>query len=389
MAQREGSRAGWSTKKTVKAERGLSQGRDGQWAIAYACSLRHIHRERVDTVKGNARALLAARRTAAQRDATWCPRLERQRALAAQRDAEAHEATRVLFADWCTEWLAWAKLHHKGYATDVSRVTLLSRTFGPLRLDEITTAGVETFLSTLLATRQPTTCNRYRTLLQGMLSRAVRHGRLARNPVAGIARHIESTGRVIYLNPEGEGALYHALRLEHRALFLVSLNTGLRWSEQRRLTWRCVDFLTGALTIEESKTGRSRVVPMNSLVRDVMTELATTRKRLGDPREAVFADAPRRPEDFFPPAVTRARTALAGAGRAPEQLDGYTWHANRHTWASRLTMAGVDPRTIMALGGWSNMVMLARYSHLTPGHLQAAVEKLVPIPVTAAELTQN
>ena len=144
MAQREGSRAGWSTKKKVKAERGLSQGRDGQWAIAYACSLRHIHRERVDTVKGNARALLAARRTAAQRDATWCPRLERQRALAAQRDAEAHEATRVPFADWCTEWLAWAKLHHKGYATDVSRVTLLSRTFGPLRLDEITTAGVET-----------------------------------------------------------------------------------------------------------------------------------------------------------------------------------------------------------------------------------------------------
>jgi hypothetical protein len=35
------------------------------------------------------------------------------------------------------------------------------------------------------------------------------------------------------------------------------------------------------------------------------------------------------------------------------------------------------------------MGMLARYSHLTPGHLQAAVEKLVPRPVTPAELTQN
>jgi site-specific recombinase XerD len=80
---------------------------------------------------------------------------------------------------------------------------------------------------------------------------------------------------------------------------------------------------------------------------------------------------------------------LAGAGQDPAQLDGYTWHANRHTWASRLTMAGVDPRTIMALGGWSNMAMLARYSHLTPGHLQAAVEKLVPRPVAPAELAQN
>jgi hypothetical protein len=52
-------------------------------------------------------------------------------------------------------------------------------------------------------------------------------------------------------------------------------------------------------------------------------------------------------------------------------------------------MAGVDPRTIMALDGWSNMAMLARYSHLTPGPLQAAVEKLVPMPVTPAELTQS
>jgi len=65
--------------------------------------------------------------------------------------------------------------------------------------------------------------------------------------------------------------------------------------------------------------------------------------------------------------VSRARTALAGAGEDPAKLDGYTWHVNRHTWASRLTMAGVDPRTIMALDGWSNMAMLARYSHLTPG----------------------
>jgi len=114
MAERDGTRERWSTKKHVKAERGLSKRRDGRWIITYACSLRHVHREGVDTVKGNARALLAACRTAAQRDAAWCPRLERQRALAAQHAAAAHEATRILFADWCIEWLAWAKLHHKG-----------------------------------------------------------------------------------------------------------------------------------------------------------------------------------------------------------------------------------------------------------------------------------
>jgi site-specific recombinase XerD len=91
----------------------------------------------------------------------------------------------------------------------------------------------------------------------------------------------------------------------------------------------------------------------------------------------VFSGAPARPEEFFPRAVETARLALTEAGKDATQLARYTWHANRHTWASRLTMAGVDARTIMALGGWSNLGMLARYSHLTPGHLQAAVETLV------------
>ncbi len=106
------------------------------------------------------------------------------------------------------DYLAWAKLHHKDHATDASRVALLSTAFGALRLDEIAPAAVDAFLANLLATRRSSTCNRYRTLLQAMLGRAIRHGLLASNPVKGIPRHAEPTGRVIYITPEGEGAVY-------------------------------------------------------------------------------------------------------------------------------------------------------------------------------------
>jgi hypothetical protein len=92
-------------------------------------------------------------------------------------------------------------------------------------------------------------------------------------------------------------------------------------------------------------------VPIHSLVRELLVDLATERKRLRDPREGVFPDAPARPDDFFPRAVEAARAALLEAGKEVAQLTGYTWHANRHTWASRLSMAGVDARTIIALGG--------------------------------------
>ncbi len=39
-------------------------------------------------------------------------------------------------------------------------------------------------------------------------------------------------------------------------------------------------------------------------------------------------------------------------------------------------MAGVDARTIQELGGWKNMAMVERYTHLTPDHKVAAIQKL-------------
>ena len=56
----------------------------------------------------------------------------------------------------------------------------------------------------------------------------------------------------------------------------------------------------------------------------------------------------------------------------------FTWHCLRHTFASRLVMAGVPLRTVQELLGHKTIQMTIRYSHLAPGHMQEAVDKLVP-----------
>jgi len=57
-------------------------------------------------------------------------------------------------------------------------------------------------------------------------------------------------------------------------------------------------------------------------------------------------------------------------------LDGVTWHTLRHTFASRLAMSGATEGTIAALLRHSSTALVRRYTHLSPSHLQEAVEKV-------------
>jgi integrase len=121
-------------------------------------------------------------------------------------------------------------------------------------------------------------------------------------------------------------------------------------------------------------------------------DLAAQRRRPGDPHESVCRGAYRTVSREFVQAVQAAQATLRAAGREAEaaRLDGVTWHALRHTFASRLVAAGVDLRTVQELGGWKTLSMFQRYAHPSPGHLVAAVEKIVVVPAqTTVELGQN
>ena len=64
-------------------------------------------------------------------------------------------------------------------------------------------------------------------------------------------------------------------------------------------------------------------------------------------------------------------------------------HTLRHTFASRLAMAGVDLRTIQELGGWHSLQMVERYSHLSPNHKAQAVERIALNNSTTLFTTQE
>lgn len=55
-------------------------------------------------------------------------------------------------------------------------------------------------------------------------------------------------------------------------------------------------------------------------------------------------------------------------------MKDFHWHDLRHTFASRLVMAGIDIFTVKQLLRHETIAVTMRYAHLSAMHLQQAVE---------------
>jgi integrase len=177
----------------------------------------------------------------------------------------------------------------------------------------------------------------------------------------------EPSGRVRYLSDEEERTLAKVLATdEDRDRLRVLLQTGLRKSEFLGLCWKDMDFKAAVLTIPLSKHGGTRHVPLTSEVRAILAR----RPRPLDSSALVF------PNSVGGVDLHWAEKAFPEAVRAAG-IENFRLHDTRHTFASRLAMAGVDLLTIKELGGWKTLSMVQRYAHLSPSHRRQAIERLV------------
>ena len=65
------------------------------------------------------------------------------------------------------------------------------------------------------------------------------------------------------------------------------------------------------------------------------------------------------------------------------RIDGFTFHDLRHTFATRLKEAGVDPVTRRDLLGHASTVMTDCYTHSAAETKQAAVDLICPADVSS------
>src|SRR6185437_3015398 len=157
---------------------------------------------------------------------------------------------------------------------------------------------------------------------------------------------------------------------QHMPALDLALNTGMRAGEQFSLLWQDVDFERAQLRLGKTKNGRERHIRLNAPAMGAL--LALRRESAGSGPVFVNAVTPGR---YHGKARQSARNWFEASVRKAGIAE-FTWHCLRHTFASRLVMAGVDIRTVAELMGHRTLAMTMRYTHLSPDHNLEAVERL-------------
>jgi integrase len=248
---------------------------------------------------------------------------------------------------------------------------------GSLLLSDVTPAAISACRSTLLAgitvrkkQRGPGTVVRYLAALSHVFSIAVRDwGWLEDSPMRRVTKPKEPQGRCRFLSDDERMELLRACRQStSRALYAVvvlALSTGMRRGEILSLRWPQVDLTRGRITLERTKNGDRRSVPLAGLAHEMLTEGSAVRRIDTD---LLFPGSDgARPVDITKPWETALKRA---------KINDFRFHDLRHSAASYLAMSGASLLEIAEVLGHRTLAMVRRYSHLTEGHAHGVVTRM-------------
>jgi len=327
----------------------------GIWWIRY--TVNGVKRREKAGSKGNAVKLLAKRQTE-KLQSLKLPEVNRRVILFSELLDDAVEHSRAENGERSTAEL---KL----------KIARLRPEWGSRRADAIKKQDIVSWLQSEKTSRDwsTATTNRYQACFSLIFRVAMENEKISSNPASRIRRKGEDNQKTRYLTDDEEKRLRRILADRHSSylpILLISLHTGLRASEQWRLQWADVDLCRRILTVRKQKHGKGeRHIPLNDVAVASLKLLLPTVNADGPVFLNSEGTSMKSHRAWFDPAVKAA------------EITSYTWHANRHTFASRLAMTGVDIRTIAELMGHRTIQMSMRYAHLSPDHNQAAVDRLV------------
>jgi integrase len=229
--------------------------------------------------------------------------------------------------------------------------------------------------------RSPQTFNHYLTLIKTMLNMALKWKKLAKNPLTEFKKlKTRNTRQVRYFD---DLEIIRILNVSDECMqnvIKILLHTGLRRSELVYLEWDDVKLEEKLLHVQckpefgfHTKSDKPRSIPINSELEAILNNLPVCGRFVFDNGQGKPLHCP----DYYTDQFMRI---LKKAGITNGNL-----HTLRHTFVSRLVMAGADLTTVKELSGHASIITTMRYAHLSPDHKAKTVELLCTGALTDAK----
>ena len=270
-----------------------------------------------------------------------------------------------------TEFLPWSEKQHQAHPRTHVRYRTSVKTlipfFGKLPLDAITPAQVERFKLARASEISPAGTNRDLAMLRFMLNFAIRQGHIVRNPVVGVRFLPEGPGAMRVVSHEEQQRYMAAANPLLQDVATLIVETGMGPEEVCNIRKENVHLDRRYVFVPTGKTKfRRRNVPLSDAAFDLL------KRRLVEAKGPyLFAH-----RWDLSKALTTVRKAHRMAVRKANIDPWFRLYDLRHTFGSRMAMAGVDLATLKELMGHSNISTTMRYVHPTPENKQEAVRKL-------------
>jgi excisionase family DNA binding protein len=261
----------------------------------------------------------------------------------------------------------YAKTNKRSWKTDRSYIKSMTEYFGNAPLSEISSFHIEGYKAERLKQHvRHSTVNRCLAVLRRMLNLSVEWGYLQEHQRPKFKLFSEKDNlKERILTQDEETKLFQASATHLRPILTLALHSGMRLGEILSLTWTQIDLKKGLIRVERTKSGLSRLIPVNSAL---YGDLRATRGQ----SSSAFLFRNAKTEKPLGSVKTAFKAACRRAG-----ISGLRFHDLRHTFASRLVERGADLITVKELLGHSSVKITERYTHSQSEQKKSAVALLV------------
>jgi len=272
------------------------------------------------------------------------------------------------FEDISEEFLTSSRTNKRSWIRDEQLVKNLSGHFKAKMLNQIKPSDIETYKTKRKSEGvSGSTINREIAALKRIFNIAIKNNRARYNPVKDVPFMKEPPGRTRYLLPDDINNLLSNCCNQVRPVVITALNTGMRLQEILSLTWDRIyieNVINPYLEITETKNGKKRFIPLNSVMRNLFEEI----RKGANGQVYVFINRLGRP--------LRKVTNQFKFALNESDITDFKFHDLRHTFASHYVMNGGDLLSLKEILGHSSLKMVERYAHLSPSHKQKLIENL-------------